>query len=298
MSDYIRSIKQPRSLKERDDIACVLACHLREAHQLPYAHSKRIVNSSNVKKLVTQLHNEGITKFTVKNDLLQWFCVNRDFLCSLNDHSERFVDITSSIPVSLFLPFISNDLLVSLCSSYFHAPARLQNFSVSWTNQGHNAQPLNGQLFHRDRDDFKTLRHYIYLSDVTPHDGPHLYIRNSHTFSSCKSLRLSETGFKSLDQVHGFYSSEEIFNTLSYPSSLLDILVGKSGFSFIEDSGGIHSGSVPSTRDNHRLMMCITWALGRGKQFETLGKSRLLSLQKAVLQKNDLSDAIKYAVWL
>ena len=48
-------------------------------------------------------------------------------------------------------------------------------------------------------------------------------------------------------------------------------LIGKQGFCWLEDGGGLHKGSVPTDESSSRLMLSVTWGLYEGSQYENAG---------------------------
>jgi hypothetical protein len=99
------------------------------------------------------------------------------------------------------------------------------------------------QSFHRDYDDWKFLKLFIYLSDVDEDSGPHVYVQGSHR----KSGRLFAAP----------YSNKEVETT--YGASRLKAFTGPAGSSFFCDTYGIHKGALP--RSKPRLMFLVQYSI-------------------------------------
>jgi len=99
------------------------------------------------------------------------------------------------------------------------------------------------QVFHRDPDDWRFLKLFVYLTDVDEGAGPHEYIRGSHVHSG--RLRSSP------------YQDEEVLSR--YGASSVERVLGPAGTTFIADTWGIHKGRVAQTR--RRLIFQVTYSI-------------------------------------
>ena len=89
--------------------------------------------------------------------------------------------------------------LLEIVAAYLEMWPRL--FSISaWLNYPTDQPPAVSQLWHRDPEDLRLLKVFIYLSDVKEHSGPFLYIPRTQPFGAAveqarrcgNSLRLSD----------------------------------------------------------------------------------------------------------
>lgn len=99
------------------------------------------------------------------------------------------------------------------------------------------------QAFHRDADDWRFIKVFMYLTDVDEGSGPHVYVRGTH-LEPC-GLRLKD------------YADEEILQ--SYGSERLISVTGPAGTAFTVNTHGIHKGTLPSARP--RLLLQIQYSL-------------------------------------
>jgi hypothetical protein len=99
------------------------------------------------------------------------------------------------------------------------------------------------QAFHRDADDWRFIKVFMYLTDVDEGSGPHVYVRGTH-LEPC-GLRLKD------------YADEEILQ--AYGSERLISVTGPAGTAFTVNTHGIHKGTLPSERP--RLLLQIQYSL-------------------------------------
>jgi hypothetical protein len=108
-------------------------------------------------------------------------------------------------------------------------------------------QMEDGQGFHYDIDGYRALAFFFYLTDVGLSNGPHLYIRGSH---SQKSLRHLLSIYKGRDdaEIERYYGPERQV-----------VLCGPAGFGFAEDIFGFHKGLHPKSGD--RLILQVRYGI-------------------------------------
>ena len=72
-------------------------------------------------------------------------------------------------------------LMAMISQKYLGQPVLMDQVALwrTTTKKTEDAN-LNAQLFHQDRDRISFLKFFIYLTDVEPDTGPHMYIRGSH----------------------------------------------------------------------------------------------------------------------
>ena len=91
------------------------------------------------------------------------------------------------------------------CEPIFDFPAMW--WSTSYLKE---ASSEAAQLYHFDLDRIKWLKIFIYLSDVTPENGPHSYIRGSH-ISGTKPKELLDRGYARIPDTDltNYYKKED-----------------------------------------------------------------------------------------
>ena len=293
---YSDFLKKDRSIRERDQIHSAISAHVREHNDELWRY---IRDSSSQKEyaLVHKLHESGICCDFKPVQLDQ-----KSFLKSIKkhiDHSKRVQHIQDSIDLaSIHINFTLNEMLLRIASLYLGAPARLQQYGLLLNARGSSSQPTNAQRYHRDRDDYKTIELFLYLTDVGTPNGPHIYIPGTHTFSAIQKS-------KSLNRVidhplftgspHNFYDPASVENLCQQHGLLPKVLVGKAGFFFLEDTGGLHRGSIPDATAI-RAVYGTTWTISKGAGFHQNGNQQCYKLRK-MFSDHNLTPLQKYSIW-
>jgi hypothetical protein len=89
-------------------------------------------------------------------------------------------------------------------------------------------QSAAAQLFHFDLDRLSFLKFFVYLTDVTPVNGPHCYVAGSHR--GFRNVKLQRDGRFSDAEIKAYYPNEEVQ------------IVGQKGTVFVADTKGFHKG--------------------------------------------------------
>jgi hypothetical protein len=111
-----------------------------------------------------------------------------------------------------------------------------------WSLKGH-AQGEHAELFHRDVDDWRFLKLFVYLTDVDDEAGPHAFVPGSQ--SAPKLLRI------------GRYADDQVIE--SFGPGAIQYYRGPRGTAFLENTFGLHKGLPPRTRN--RLMFQVVYSL-------------------------------------
>lgn len=139
---------------------------------------------------------------------------------------------------------IANDPgVLQIVSEYLGCKPLINDLEAWWSLPDRPA-PREAQNFHRDNDAIRFVKLFIYLSDVGPADGPHMFVKGSHR--SCKLLaegvRLSDA------EVEEAHDPDDIMR-----------FTGAFGTTFLEDTFGIHKGELP--REHRRLILQVRYTL-------------------------------------
>ena len=108
------------------------------------------------------------------------------------------------------------------------------------------ATPLGAQeaeFFHRDVDDWRFVKLFVYLTDVDDQSGPHVYVTES-----ANSPKLTEIRRFTNDEVAANFAADQILT-----------MTGEAGDAFIEDTFGIHKGQ--SVAAGHRLVFQAVYSM-------------------------------------
>lgn len=120
----------------------------------------------------------------------------------------------------------------------------------AWWSFARPKRPIEAQLFHRDGDDYRFVKLFIYLTDVGPDEGPHTFQERTHDPAYMAQVRdrwpggraefdrwLFQTLRKTDGQVRRVLGTEPITKT------------GPAGNSFLVSTSGIHKGPPPQKSD-------------------------------------------------
>ncbi len=136
--------------------------------------------------------------------------------------------------------FVTDPNMALIAQKYLGQPVLMDEVAFWWTTtkKAEDAN-LNAQLFHQDRDRLSFLKFFIYLTDVKPDTGPHVYIRGSHTDIPW-SLR--GDGRK----------SDEAVKTAGLWNEVQEI-TAPGGTLMAVDTIGLHKGKTPISSDRLAL---------------------------------------------
>ena len=132
--------------------------------------------------------------------------------------------------------------IMQLCTQFLGCKPTVSSLGVRWSFPG-AGRTARTQEFHRDLDDWRFLKLFVYLTDVDHGSGPHTYVRGSH--KTAFSLKAKAYSRSELDRRFG-------------PDSFLSI-VGPRGTTFIADTLGVHRGDAPAARP--RLVLQAQYSL-------------------------------------
>ncbi len=138
---------------------------------------------------------------------------------------------------------IANDPgVLEVVQEFLGAKPTISNVNMWWSFGGRK-QAEHAQLFHRDLDDWRFCKLFIYLTDVNAASGPHIYVKGSSQSPKFRKIRR--------------YSDAEIENAFG-KENILKFMEPK-GTSFLVDTYGFHKGLLPERED--RLLLQIQYSL-------------------------------------
>jgi hypothetical protein len=134
-----------------------------------------------------------------------------------------------------------------VAQAYLGVEPILDLYAMWWSvPYGTRADDESAQMFHFDMDRVKWLKFFIYLTDVGPDNGPHVFLRGTHRRAS-RGLRR-----------HGVrrIPDDEAFR--HWPRERAVELTGPAGTVFAEDTRGFHKGKP--VRSGARLVFELEFA--------------------------------------
>jgi hypothetical protein len=112
-------------------------------------------------------------------------------------------------------------------------------FSIAaWLNYPTEQPAAVSQLWHRDPEDLRIVKAFIYLSDVTEHSGPFSYIPRTQSFGAAveQARRCGNTLRPSDAKV-----------SKVFPPSTWKVCTGNAGSMILADTVGFHRGGKPTS---------------------------------------------------
>ena len=227
------------------------------AWQIPHSSSTRFVDMSEVGLAVSGLHRDGYYVFSK--------IVDSDVTDAIRDHAARVpavargagtapdvyprsnpavgrydIEEVEALKNPEVQEFVSDPLMALIAQKYLDQPVIMDEVACWWTTtkKAEDAN-LNAQMFHQDRDRLSFLKFFIYLTDVEPDTGPHVYLRGSHTripFGLRFDGRVTDDSVKKA----GLWSD-------------VHELTGPAGTLMAVDTIGLHKGKTPTASDRLAL---------------------------------------------
>jgi hypothetical protein len=140
------------------------------------------------------------------------------------------------------LDWINRPDLLAFIASYLGCKPTISSIGIRWSFPCRR-DGADVQRFHRDPDDWRFLKFFVYLTDVDDMSGPHAFVRGTHRTSG----RLRAQG----------YAAAEIER--DYGKDRIETITGPRGTSFVADTYGIHRGTPPQLRS--RLILQVQYSL-------------------------------------
>jgi hypothetical protein len=132
--------------------------------------------------------------------------------------------------------------ILGIAADYLHCVPTISSIGLRWSFPTPRRRDST-QYFHRDGDDWRFLKVFVYLTDVDATSGPHIYVRGSHRTAARLRARP--------------YSSSEVERRFG-PDNIVRI-TGPRGTTFIADTYGIHRGEIPLEKP--RLIFQVQYSL-------------------------------------
>ena len=99
-------------------------------------------------------------------------------------------------------------------------------YLAAWWSYPTQKGAQQAEHFHRDVDDWRFIKLFIYLTDVDANNGPHIYVHHSSASPLLREIRR--------------FSDQEVQD--AFGSESIRTVTGRAGDGFLEDTFGIHKG--------------------------------------------------------
>ncbi|WP_422355563.1 phytanoyl-CoA dioxygenase family protein [Roseivirga pacifica] len=147
------------------------------------------------------------------------------------------------VKVKPILDIANDPYFLNLASEFLGARPTISNVNMWWSYSGHGVAE-QAQNFHRDFDDIKFCKLFLYLTDVNTENGPHVYVKGSSNISKLLKIRRYTD-----DQIAEAFGAENIIEFTRPKGSM-----------FMVDTYGFHKGLLP--KEGKRLIMQVQYSLG------------------------------------
>ena len=156
------------------------------------------------------------------------------------------VDSEYLINQKIIQQILLKDELISFGRDYFRSEPFFDHVSLSvTTNYKKIADSSAAQLYHFDLDRPKWLKFLTYVNDVDLNNGPHCFIKKTHK-KEFMPFKIRSKGYVRL---------KENDNNITKLKKNEITITAKSGTAIIEDTKGLHKGSV--VKDGYRILLNI-----------------------------------------
>ena len=119
------------------------------------------------------------------------------------------------------------------------------SYMAAWWSIASDEEGQHAELFHRDYDDWRFIKLFVYLTDVDAGAGPHIYVRGSHREDRLMPIRR--------------FSDAEVEAAFGGRGRFVQF-EGPAGTSFLENTFGLHRG-LPA-RKTPRLIFQVVYCQG------------------------------------
>lgn len=116
-------------------------------------------------------------------------------------------------------------------------------YMACWWSYPTGLGPQQAENWHRDADDWRFIKLFVYLTDVGRESGPHVYVRGSA--SDPRLLKVKR------------FDHDEVAETFGEDNMLT--MTGKAGDGFFENTFGIHKGQP--VQQGTRLIFQVAYSL-------------------------------------
>tara|TARA_Y100000591_G_C21798661_1_gene680837 strand:- start:531 stop:1469 length:939 start_codon:yes stop_codon:yes gene_type:complete len=150
---------------------------------------------------------------------------------------------------SYLINFILSDTIIDIVNSYFGMFAKLNTADlwITFLNKG-KIKRTNSQRWHRDRDDVKILKIFLYLNDISVKNGATEYIPYSRKNEKYQNLAKFSYGNISPWKVY-----PKIEEGKEFDKNDVEKLLGNKGTIYFVDTTGMHRGGFSNESDGERI---------------------------------------------
>lgn len=139
---------------------------------------------------------------------------------------------------------IANDpRVIAITGAILNAKPTVSVMTAWWSTPTPEGTPEQAERFHRDVDDWRFIKLFVYLTDVDNSAGPHMFAAGSHKINALMKI--------------GRYADEEVENAIGKQNIVR--FCGRAGTAFLENTFGLHKGLPPQSTP--RLVFQVLYSL-------------------------------------
>lgn len=261
--------------------------------------SNNLIEDQIRKKILSDLRQNGIAFSTIDeffpqidflDQMKAWIDRNnknlvykekKEFLMSYHGNADSILDLDSNNPFINF--YLSVPILRIVCDYLGYIP-QLNYLTIEKTLVMKESSPVHSQKWHRDPEEQKMIKVFIYLNDVNENNGPFFYINGSQPSSKSKFRNIAPQYLPK-----GSYPDEVKVMEAIQPEAIV-CAKGKVGTLIFCDTAGLHRGGFAV--DGERIMSTAFFPSRKWSAPALLRKSKTYqfnynsSLAKKILQNS------------
>ena len=214
------------------------------------AVQKRILHDLHEKGIATALITE-LFDDAVLTTLISDFIRLKTEQKGRQEPTKRFLTSFIKLPAIIntednFIKFILDPKIIDIANSYLGMQSKFYCYTINTTNPvKEGEQPRQSQRWHRDPQDKKLCKLFLYLSDVDEVSGPFMYV--THSAYGMKYGKL----FPQQPPI-GYYPPDGTVEKSVDPKNLHSF-TGTTGTIIFADTAGLHKGGYATQKE--RIML-------------------------------------------
>lgn len=138
---------------------------------------------------------------------------------------------------------VNNPVILAAVARTLGGKPTIGYMAIWWSLPRQDGKPQQAENYHRDVDDWRFVKLFVYLTDVDNESGPHTYVPGSHNTDKLATIRR--------------YDEEEVY--AAFGPDCEKRFIGPAGTAFLENTYGFHRGFPPKSRP--RLAIGVTYCI-------------------------------------
>ena len=150
-------------------------------------------------------------------------------------------DIVARAP--MIYDIINHPVLLAAVAKVLGGKPTIGYMAAWWSLPANDGKAMHAENYHRDVDDWRFVKLFVYLTDVDDESGPHIFVPGSHNADKLTDIRR--------------YTEDEVF--AAFGRDCEKRFTGPAGTAFLENTYGFHRGLPPLRRP--RLAISVTYCI-------------------------------------